>query len=294
MSETHSCDVRASGVAVTAASVRGSPPPDAGRPIVIKFGGTSLATPARVRLAARRVRAHVRRGRKVTVVVSAAGRSTDGILARAARLGRPGRAPAGDGVARELDRALATGEDRSAALLAMALCSMSVPARSLRGGEARIRADGCFGGGSIVQIDVERLHLLLDGNVVPVVSGFQGERPDGETVTLGRGGSDTSAVALAAAIGASCDIVTDVDAVYDRDPACASDARPFEVLDHAGLVALVEGGAQVVHPAAARLAAEARVPLRVYHYRAPLSGGGTRIQALPIEAEVRTRLGGAA
>lgn len=294
MSEAHSCDVPVSSVAVSARDVRGAPAGGARRSIVIKFGGTSLATPARVRLAARRIRAHIRRGRSVTVVVSAAGRSTDGILARAARLGRPGRAPSGDGVARELDRALATGEDRSAALLAMALWAMDVPARSLRGGEARIRVDGPFGAGSIVQIDVERLHLLHDHGIVPVVSGFQGERADGETVTLGRGGSDTSAVALAAAIGAACDIVTDVDAVYDHDPARAADARPFDVLDHAALVALVEGGAQVVHSAAARLAAEARVPLRVYHYRAPVSGGGTRIQALPLEAEVRTRLGGAA
>lgn len=266
--------------------------------VVVKFGGTSVATPARVRLAARRVRGHVRRGRRVVVVVSAAGHATDRILSGVGRLGPP-HVPAAPSLldavqcqAREVDRAVATGEDRSAALLAVALWRLGVPARSLRGGEAGVRAEGVFGGGRIARVETGRLHRLLDGGIVPVVSGFQGERADGETVTLGRGGSDTSAVALAAALGAVCHVVTDVDAVYDRDPNLDQDARPFDVLDHAALVALVERGAQVVHPSAARLAAESRVPLRVYHFRAPLAGTGTRIGAEP--APARARLGGAA
>lgn len=255
--------------------------------LVLKFGGTSLATPGRVRLAARRVRIHVRRGWRVVVVASAAGRTTDRILARATRLSPE---PHGDGpepvagCAREVDRALATGEDCSTALLAVALWHMGVAARSLRGGEAGVRADGAFGTGRIVGADPERILSLLDEGVVPVVSGFQGERPDGETVTLGRGGSDTTAVAIAAAVGAPCHLVSDVAAVYDRDPNRDRSARPFAFLDHGELVALVEAGERVIHPSAARLAGEAGIPLQLYHFRAPFAGSGTRIEAAPARA----------
>jgi aspartate kinase len=113
-----------------------------------------------------------------------------------------------------------------------------------------------------------------------VVAGFQAVRDDGETVTLGRGGSDTSAVALAAALGsAECHIVTDVPAVYDRDPRAHADARRIGEIDPLALVVLAEAGARVVHPTAARLALERGVPLRVYHHRATLSGrGGTVVR----------------
>jgi aspartate kinase len=252
--------------------------------IVLKFGGTSLATPGRVRLAARRVRTHVRGGRRVVVVASAAGRATDGILARAARLAPP-RQPDVPGTdtegARELDRALATGEDRSTALLAATLWGLGVAARSLRGGEAGVRAEGGFGTGRIVMVDPRPIHHLLDQGVVPVVSGFQGRRSDGETVTLGRGGSDTTAVAIAAALGAICHLVSDVPAVYDRDPNRDRSAHPFASLGHGELVALIDGGERVIHPSAAELARDASVPLRLYHFRAPLAGSGTRIEAAP-------------
>jgi aspartate kinase len=267
---------------------------------VLKFGGTSLASVVRIRRAARRVAAHVRRGRRVVAVVSAAGEETDRILARAARLGATadaGRAAgaeatvdaglrldpaasAGVRAARELDRALATGEDRSAALLAATLLQLGVPARSLRGGEAGVYAVGPFGAGTIEQVAAGRLRHLVETGVVPVVSGFQALRGDGETVTLGRGGSDTSAVAIAAALGAACHIITDVAAVYDRDPAAHPDARPLPRLTHAELLRLVEGGAQVVHPAAARIALAADVPLRIYHFRAPPHVPGTLVQTV--------------
>jgi aspartate kinase len=243
-------------------------------PIVIKFGGTSLGSPARVRRAARRVAAHVRRGRPTVVVVSAMGGATDRIVRLLGSVsgGRP------DG--READRALATGEDLSAALLAAALTSFGVPARSLRGGEAGVWAQGGFCGGHVEDVDPAPVLRLLAVGTVPVVAGFQAVRDDGETVTLGRGGSDTSAVALAAALGsAECHIVTDVPAVYDRDPRAHADARRIGELDPLALVVLAEGGARVVHPTAARLALERGVPLRVYHHRAPLSGrGGTLVR----------------
>lgn len=250
------------------------------RVLVLKFGGTSLGSPARVRRAARRVAAHVRRGRRVAVVVSAMERGTDRIvrLLGAVSRGRP------DG--READRALATGEDLSAALLAAALAGLGVPARSLRGGEAGVWAEGGFCGARIGDVDPLPLRTLLAAGVVPVVSGFQAAREDGETVTLGRGGSDTSAVAVAAALGAECHIVTDVDAVYDRDPNAYADARPIGEIDPLALVVLAEGGATVVHAEAARLARAHHVPLRVYSFRAPLSGrGGTTVREAPVLEE---------
>jgi len=249
--------------------------------LVLKFGGTSLGTPARVRRAARRVAAHAGRGRPVVVVVSAMGNATDRIVRLLFAVSAGGR-PEG----READRALSTGENLSAALLAAALDGLGVSARSLRGGEAGVWASGSFCGGRIDDVDPFPLRTLLDGGVVPVVSGFQGIRDDGETITLGRGGSDTSAVAIAAALGAECHIVTDVAAVYDRDPNAHADARPIGEMDPLALLLLAEGGARVVHPEAARLALVHRVPLRVYSFRAPLSGrGGTVVRETPVLEE---------
>jgi aspartate kinase len=182
-------------------------------PVVLKFGGTSLQTSARVRRAARRVAGRVAGGMPVAVVVSARGHATDRILSELRRIGRAGPAD------READRALTTGEDLSAAFFAAALSALGIRALSLRGAEAGVRAAGPFGAGRIEKIYPARLRALLAAGVVPVVAGFQGVRADGETVTLGRGGSDTSAVALAVALGAAaCEIVTDVEAVFDGDP----------------------------------------------------------------------------
>lgn len=232
--------------------------------LVVKFGGTSLGTPARIRRAARRVAALVASGRRVVAVVSAMGHTTDQILETLGAL-EAGRSAS---AAREVDRALATGEDLSAALLAAALHTLGVPARSLRGGEAGVRADGAFGAARVSRVNARRLRALLARGVVPVVSGFQGERPDREVATLGRGGSDTSAVAIAAALAIPCHIVTDVDAVYDRDPRRHADARPLPRLSHDELLDLARSGAQVVAADAARLAAEHGVPLRVLGYDA--------------------------
>lgn len=261
--------------------------------VILKFGGTALASPPRVRRAAERVRAQVRAGRAVAVVVSASGQETDRLLVRigAVMAGEPGSRPtsseaspkvdraaiaasAGSTGAREIDRILTTGEDRSAGLLALALIAAGVSARSLRGGEAGIRGAGEFGAGAIERVEVALLRRILATGIVPVISGFQAVRADGETVTLGRGGSDISAVAVAAALGAvACHIVTDVDAVYDRDPRIDPGARPFATLEYTELIALTEAGAAVVHPRAARLAAAHAVPLRVYGYRAPIGDG---------------------
>lgn len=277
--------------------------------VVLKFGGTALSTPSRLRRAAARIRYCLRHGERPVVVVSARGRATDGLVRTAARVGMPGLTaetemtdetaghdsalqpavtvcedPLEDALTgaceREFDRLLATGEDRAAALLAIACARLGVPARSLRGGEAGIRAAGAHARGRICAVDTTSLHALLAEGTVPIISGFQGIRADGETLTLGRGGSDTTAVVLADALGpVPCHIITDVPAVYDRDPTAWPDAAPFEVLDHAALVALAEAGAQVMSPEAARLAERYHVPLRIYDFRAPINDevGGTRV-----------------
>lgn len=258
--------------------------------LVVKFGGTSLQDAERIRRAARRVAWHVAVGRRVVVVVSALGRTTDHLLSlvagtRGETADRPVRARWPGRAGREADRALATGEELSAALLSAALDSLGVLARSLRGGEAGVAAAGEFGSGSIVKVRAAPLLALAREGVVPVVAGFQGARVDGETVTLGRGGSDTTAVAVAGALAEElgapvpCDIVTDVDGVYDRDPNEEPDAVALAELTHDELLELARGGAKVVHPEAARLARERGVPLRVYHFDAPddVGGAGTRV-----------------
>ena len=251
-----------------------------GEIVVVKFGGTSLGGPRRIRRAAARVRAHLRAGRRPVVVVSAVGRTTDRILRQ---LGRVAGAHPG-GSDREVDRALATGEARASALVALALSRLGVAARSLSGPEAGVAVAGPFGAGRIRGVDPLPLLELLHAGVTPVVCGFQGRRADGETVTLTRGGSDTTAVALAATFWSPCELVTDVDAVYDRDPRLDPGAVPFRTLAHEDLVVLATRGAQVVHPEAARLARAARVPLTVHHHRA-----GFRAEPGTVVGDLRPR-----
>jgi aspartate kinase len=243
-------------------------------PIVIKFGGTSLATPNRLRLAARRVRAHLRRGAMPVVVASALGHTTDRILRRLERCGISGK-----NAGREIDRALVTGEALSSAMLAGSLRTLGISALSLSGGDAGLEGAGEFGRGVIARIDPAPIRRRLAGGAVPVIAGFQARRPDGETITLGRGASDTTAVALAAGLGSvPCHIVTDVSAVYDRDPNVDGAAQPYHQLSHDELLRLAMDGAQVVNPEAARLALEHRVPLCIYSYRAVFGEEyGTRV-----------------
>ena len=255
--------------------------------LAVKFGGTSVATAARVRLAARRVRALRAKGWRPVLVVSAAGATTDRLL------GHLGAVTGADAslaslIAREADRALATGEDRSAALLASALCALGVPAASVRAPEGVLRARGEHGSAALVALEPGAIARALVAGVVPVIAGFQGVREDGELVTLGRGSSDTTAAFIAAALGArECHIVTDVAGVFDADPNLTPDARFLERLSPDELVAICEGGAQVVHPEAARIARAHDVALRVCHFRSPFGGTrGTRVGGAAREAAV--------
>jgi aspartate kinase len=259
-------------------------------PCVIKFGGTALATPRRVARAARAVRALHARGRDPVVVCSAAGHDTDRLLAWCRALGAGPLAANVGRRGRERDRALATGEDRSAALLALALELLGLSAKSLRGHEAGLRADGRFGAGDLQQVDDRPIRACLADGQIPVISGFHATRADGETVTLGRGASDLVAVAIAAALrpqapraavdtGLACAarIVTDVDGVYEADPRRMPGARRYARLTHASLVRLAERGDQVVQAPAARLAAATGTPLVVSHFRRPLARGASTI-----------------
>lgn len=254
--------------------------------LVIKFGGTSVANPARVRRAARRVLALRAQGWRPVVVVSAAGQTTDRLLSRLHQVTaderRASTAWADSPFAREVDRALASGEDRSAALLAAALASFGVAARSVRAHEGVLRARGPHGAATLTSLEPGAIAASVLADVVPVVSGFQGARDDGELVTLGRGSSDTTAVFIAGALGAAeCHIVTDVDGVYTDDPRLVPDAVLLPQLSASDLVALCERGAQVVHPEAARRARTSGTALRVYHHRAPIAADvGTRVPAV--------------
>lgn len=235
--------------------------------LVLKFGGASLATPARIRRAARRVAWLRAKGNDVVVVASALGHTTDRLLGLAGRaIGHPPSASS----AREQDRILATGEDLAASLLAATITETGRAARSLRGGEAGLLATGDFGAGELLDLALSPILDLLRAQVVPVVSGFQAIRVhDGETVTLGRGTSDLTAVFLAAKLrAAECHLIKDVDGVYDSDPNRYAEARRHDTLSYEHLTAIA-ASSEIVHAGAARLAHSSGVRLRIYGYRAP-------------------------
>jgi len=237
--------------------------------IVLKFGGTALGSSRRIRLAARRLIAWHSRGFGVIAVASATGHTTDRISRRLAAVGaNPAAAPGP-----ETDRALATGELLSAALLAAALLVQGGPARSLSGRGAGLLASGPWGAAVLEDLNPEPLELLLGAGVIPVVAGFQAGTCSGDLITLGRGASDLSAVFLAARLAAAeCHIITDVAGVFDRDPRHEPGAVRLARLTPAALATLAESGAQVVHRRAAQLAHKEQVSLRVYRWDASLGG----------------------
>jgi aspartate kinase len=245
--------------------------------LVRKYGGTSLATLDQVQQVAR-VTADSMTSARPVVVVSARGATTDELIRVAAGVGADACPDvASGGVAREVDQLLATGELASAAVLALALRQLGVRAVSLTGGQAGIQARGRHGAGVIADIDPRRLHRLLADGVVPVVSGFQGVDAAGDVVTLGRGGSDTTAVAVSATLSASqCEIYTDVRGVCTADPRIVASARVLPTVDVAVMAEMAFAGAKVVHSRAVELAAMRRVPLLVNS--SPPSGPGTLIE----------------
>ena len=225
--------------------------------IVQKFGGTSVASAERIARVAARVGDARARGDDVVVVVSAMGGETDRLLDLARGIQeRPDP--------RELDVLLATGEQVTIALLAMALQASGCAARSYTGPQVRILTDSAHNKARIVRIDDRRMRRDLDGGRVVVVAGFQGEDCDGNITTLGRGGSDTTAVALAAALGAAeCQIHTDVDGVYTTDPRVVAEARRLDRLTFEEMLELASLGAKVLQIRSVEFARKYGVPLRV-------------------------------
>ena len=225
--------------------------------IVQKYGGTSLQDAGRVRAAARRVTGLAQQGAQVVVVVSAQGDMTDKLIEKAAQLNRRGSA-------REMDAYLAAGEQMSAGLMTMAIGAFGYAAVSLTGGQAGIHTDGVHGNARILRVEPERIQKELAEGKVVVVAGFQGVDPEGDITTLGRGGSDTTAVALAAALHADrCQIYTDVDGVFDRDPRIYPDATRFGRIGYDKMLSLIENGAQVLHDRSVELARDNGICLEV-------------------------------
>jgi aspartate kinase len=225
-----------------------------GQLIVQKFGGSSLGEAARIKHVAARIARARATGAELVVVVSAMGDTTDELLSLAS-------AVTDDPDPRELDMLLATGEHQSATLLSMALHAVGVPAISLTGAQAGITTDASHGRARIANVEPRRVRAELDKGNVVIVAGFQGQRggsaddgQPGETTTLGRGGSDTTAVALAASLRADrCQIFTDVRGIYTADPRLVGEARQLNVIGYEEMLELAQQGAQVMQVRAVEL-----------------------------------------
>src|SRR5436309_6089795 len=224
-------------------------------PIVVqKFGGSSLADADRIRRVARRIAREHAGGSDLVVVVSAMGDATDELLALAAAVTNETHEPD----ERELDMLLATGEHQSATLVSMALHAMGIKAISLTGSQAGITTDGRYGKARIAAIEPKRVRDELNDGKVVIVAGFQGlsatKQDQHETTTLGRGGSDTTAVALAARLDATrCQIFTDVRGIYTADPRIVAGARQLKIIGYEEMLELAHQGAQVMQTRALEL-----------------------------------------
>ena len=225
--------------------------------IVQKFGGSSVRDAQRIRNVAGIIADTYRAGNQVLVVLSAQGDTTDDLIEKAREINP--RASK-----REMDMLLSTGEQISIALCAMALEGMGLPVVSLTGWQVGIHTSSAYGSARIKTIDQERVRQELDKNKIVLVAGFQGVNRFGDVTTLGRGGSDTSAVALAAAFHADlCQIYTDVDGVYTTDPRLVPDARKLQEITYDEMLELASQGAQVLHNRSVELAKKYQVNLEV-------------------------------
>jgi aspartate kinase len=226
--------------------------------IVQKYGGTSVGDPDRIRNVAKRVLATQAEGHRVAVVVSAMSGETNTLVALAENLGGPAPDP------REFDVLVSTGEQKTIALLAMAIHGLGKPARSFTGAQMGMRTDTAHTRARIASIDASRILSVLDAGAVAVIAGFQGVDDGGNITTLGRGGSDTSAVAIAAALGADvCEIFTDVDGVLTTDPRMVPAARKLDRISYNEMIEMASLGAKVLQTRSVRFAARYRVPLHV-------------------------------
>lgn len=236
----------------------------------MKFGGTSVADEVRLQKAAIMIIDEVKRGKQVAVVVSAMGKTTDELLTVAASMN-------GNAQSRELDMLLSTGEQVTASLLAMAIAAQGIEAKSFTGWQAGVKTESFHGNARIEEVNAEKISKLLESGGVAVIAGFQGIDEQGELMTLGRGGSDTSAVAVAIAIqAAACEIYTDVEGVFTTDPRLIKDAAKLSEISYDEMLELANLGAGILHPRAIEVAKNHQLPLRVRP--AHIEGQGTIIR----------------
>ena len=228
-----------------------------GKLIVKKFGGTSVADAERIEAVADNVEAEIKKGNKVTVVLSAMGKSTDDLIELAKEIN-----PEPD--LREYDALVSTGEQISVALLAMALLKRGIKGKSYTAYQLGIKTNSSHSRARILDVEVSKITSELDEGVVPVITGFQGMNEVGDITTLGRGGSDTTGVALAVALNADeCQIYTDVDGVFTTDPRVCSKARLLKNVSFEEMLELSGSGAKVLQLRAVEYASKFNLPLRV-------------------------------
>ena len=243
-------------------------------PVVVqKYGGTSVATAERILAIADRIELNLSRTPRLVVVLSAMGSTTDELVSLAHQVSER---PEG----REMDLLLSTGEQVTVSLLGLALQARGIPAVSLTALQCGIRTDGVFNVARIRSIDTGRIHEELDAGRVVIVTGFQGINDTNDVTTLGRGGSDITGAALAAALGAdACEICTDVDGVFSADPSRVPGARLWPAISYEEAIEMASSGAKVLHPRAAEVCMEYDVPIHVrssFHLREGtwIRGGG--------------------
>ena len=228
-----------------------------GRLIVKKFGGTSVADSARIEAVADNVEAEIQKGNKVTVVLSAMGKSTDALIELAKEIN-----PEPD--LREYDALVSTGEQISVALLAMALLKRGIKGKSYTAYQLGIQTNSSHSRARILDVEVSKITAELNNGVVPVITGFQGMNELGDITTLGRGGSDTTGVALAVALKADeCQIYTDVDGIYTTNPRVCPKARLLKEVSFEEMLELSSSGAKVLQLRAVEYASKFNLPLRV-------------------------------
>lgn len=254
--------------------------------IVQKFGGSSVANTERLQNVARIIAETHRRGDQVVAVLSAQGDTTDELIEKAAEINPKASK-------REMDMLLSTGEQISCSLCAMALEGMGLPVVSLTGWQAGVQTNSSYSSARIKKIDTERIHSELDrNNAIVIVTGFQGINKFGDITTLGRGGSDTSAVALAAALKADlCQIYTDVEGIYTADPRYVEGARKLDEITFDEMLELASMGAQVLHNRSVELAKKYRVNLEVLSSFA--GKPGTKVKEVTKDME-KTQISGIA
>ena len=248
--------------------------------VVQKFGGSSVATVDQIRKAAQVVTRSHAAGHRIVVVVSAMGDSTN-------RLVELARETTSSPSTREMDMLLSSGEQVTIALMAMALKELGLESRSYLGTQVRLLTDSVFCKAHIREVETARLQAYLESGGVPVVAGFQGVDAEGEITTFGRGGSDTTAVALAAALGADeCQILTDVDGVYTTDPRVVPEARRLDRITFEEMIELASQGSRVLQIRAVKFAGKYNVPLRVLHMDGEGAGTLITFEESDVEAPV--------